>query len=125
MVAENKLISIKELYYHLQPELKEETWNFLKQKFSLRVIPKNDYLVKQGDICNHVSYITKGLIKYSCISEEKEYIGQFFFDNAYVSEYESFLTRKPSRCFMQALEETECIDLSYDDLQALYNNFPE
>ena len=42
----------------------------------------------------------------------------------YTSEYESFLTRRPAAQNLEALADVEVVDLGYDDMQLLYNQYP-
>lgn len=42
----------------------------------------------------------------------------------YISEYESFLTRKPAAQNIDALADLEVVDLAYDDMQRLYVKYP-
>lgn len=44
----------------------------------------------------------------------------FFFAGNYATDYESFLTQRPSAVYIQAMEDTEVIQCHYDDLQKLY-----
>jgi CRP-like cAMP-binding protein len=45
-------------------------------------------------------------------------------ENEYLAQYDSFLTRTPSAGNIDALEDCELINLSYDDIQKLYESFP-
>jgi CRP-like cAMP-binding protein len=56
--------------------------------------------------------------------EDKEICTGFLIENQYVASYESFLTRKPSTFNIEAIEDTELLDLSYDQLQKLYKTHP-
>ncbi len=77
---------------------------------------KGDFIIKQGEICNYVSFVNCGLIKFSVEIEGKEFVGALFHENNYLSEYESFLTRQPTHSFMQALEDSELVHLDYDGM---------
>lgn len=45
-------------------------------------------------------------------------------ENEYLAQYDSFLTRTPSTGNVDALEDCELINLSYDDIQDLYQSYP-
>ena len=55
----------------------------------------------------------------------EEITGQFFFENGWYTDYESFLLQKPSKQNIDALEPTELILLSKSDLFNLYITIPK
>lgn len=57
--------------------------------------------------------------------DDREHVAGFFIEDTTFSDYQSFLTRQPSRMYIQALEDTEVIDISYDAAQYLYRHVPE
>ena len=48
----------------------------------------------------------------------------FAFENSYISEYVSFLTRTPSIHYIRAMEDCELIELHYNKVQRLYAHYP-
>jgi CRP-like cAMP-binding protein len=48
----------------------------------------------------------------------------FFFENEYASEYESFISRTPAAFNVRAMEDSELLELSYANVQKLYETFP-
>ena len=116
--------NIKKYYQNLLPELSEEQWQYFQQFLVPKTIKKNEYLVEPGRVCKYVTYINKGSLRAFNVTEGKEYALSFFIENDYASEYCSFLTKTPATYFIQALEDTEVIDLHYDDMQKLYREIP-
>ena len=58
-------------------------------------------------------------------TEERENTICFFKENEYVSDYPSFLTRRPAQTNIQALETTEIVETNYEALQLHYQQIPE
>ena len=54
----------------------------------------------------------------------KEISTGFMMDGQYISAYESFLTRQPSNENIDALQNTELLQLSYTDMQRIYEAYP-
>jgi CRP-like cAMP-binding protein len=48
----------------------------------------------------------------------------FFFERDYATEYVSFLTRTPSLLSIKVMEDAELIELNYDKVQKLYEDYP-
>jgi CRP-like cAMP-binding protein len=49
----------------------------------------------------------------------------FFFENEFTGDYESFLTRKPAKYGMEAIEDTITYNLHYNDMQRMYDKHLE
>lgn len=86
-----------------------------------RVIKKNCFLLREGEVCKHVAFINKGLIRLYYVKDGKEYNSGFFQPGTWVSEYASFLHKKPSLFYIEALDDTELFLLSFENMQKLYN----
>lgn len=124
MVAQNKFAKLKAFYTSLFP-LTEESWQITQKVLTVRSFRKGDYIGREGEVCNHVSFVNHGLVRVYYLANGKEKIAKFSCEGEYVCDYESFLTRKPALSFVQALEDTEVVDTTYPDLQMLYQRVPE
>jgi CRP-like cAMP-binding protein len=58
------------------------------------------------------------------IVEGKEVSTGFAPENYYLAQYDSFLTRQPSLGNIDALEDCQLMNLSYDNVQDLYKELP-
>lgn len=117
--------SVMNFIKSLIPELDEETWHSFAEKISVRNLSKGEVMLRPGNVCNHVSYMNYGLIRSYYLVDGKEMITAFFPEDCYFSDYESFLTRKPAVMYSEAIEATEVVDITYDDLQWLYSTYPQ
>jgi len=104
--------------------LSAEDWEKISNRFTKVVLPKGTVFVKEGQVCNDVFFISTGLVRLYVVNDGKEICRQFFFENMFFSEYESFLTRKPSKTFADVLEDTEVHRFSYADMQWFYEVIP-
>jgi CRP/FNR family transcriptional regulator, anaerobic regulatory protein len=124
----NNIDSLHQLQYffkQLVPGFTSESWETTAGVLSVRNFKKGEFLVREGQVCNYVSFINKGLVRLYHIVNGREKVICFAAENEYTSEYRSFLNRMPSDSFVQALEETEVVEMSYHDLQMLYAKVPE
>ncbi len=99
-------------------------WEFFMSKLQRRVIKKKAVFLKLNTIENHISFIESGVVRLYIPKEnpEKEITFGFSFKDQFISAYDSFLTQTPSAYQLQALTETTILSITYDDLQAVYNN---
>ena len=115
---------IKAYYKLLIPALQEEDWLSMEKFLTVQYLRKGELLTRNGEVCNQVSFINKGLLRFYYLVEGKEICTGFVAENNYIAQYESFLTRQPSTGNIDALEDCELINLSYDSIQALYRSNP-
>ena len=118
------LTQIKSYYQNLLPTMDEADWEVLSSRFTYRQLKKGDFLTRSGEICRQVSFLNKGLIRFFYDVDGKEISTGFVAENDYVAEYASFLVQQPAHSNLDALEESEVINLSYDDMQLLYQTNP-
>jgi CRP-like cAMP-binding protein len=117
-------IQIKKYYQTLIPELTEEAWNKVQEKFTFQYLKRGDLLTRNGEVCRQVSFINKGLLRMFYLVDGKEICTAFGKENEYLAQYDSFLTGQPSAGNIDALEDCELINLSYDNVQELYVKEP-
>ena len=115
---------IKSYYKRLVPALQEVDWQNLEKYLSVQKLKKGELLTRSGEVCNQVSFINKGLLRFFYVVDGKEICTGFVAENEYIAQYDSFLTRQPSSGNIDALEDCELINLSYDDIQELYKTIP-
>jgi CRP/FNR family transcriptional regulator, anaerobic regulatory protein len=102
----------------------EEEWNLHRDFLSRRFLKKGEFLLREGEVCDQVSFINKGSFRVSASIKDKEVSHFFFFENEYATDYESFLTRTPTRENIQAMEDSEVMNLNYKNMQVLYEKIP-
>jgi CRP-like cAMP-binding protein len=89
-------------------------------------IKKNGFLLKPGEICRYENFITKGCMRtYTVDNNGFEHILMFGIEDWWVGDLYSFLTRTPATYFIDALEETELLQISKVNLDKLYNKVPK
>ena len=116
--------NIKAYYKNLVPSISENDWNELEERMTVQYVKKGEFFLRKGDVCRHVSFMNKGLMRLFYLEDGKEICTAFVTENNFISEYSSFLTRTPAAQNMDALEDSELINLSYDNMQVLYQSYP-
>jgi CRP-like cAMP-binding protein len=85
-----------------------------------------EYLLSQGDICRTENFIVKGCLRAFTIDERGfEHVIMLGVEDWWIGDLYSFLTQTPAAYFIQALEYTEVLRLSKNDLDVLYTNVPK
>ena len=98
----------------------EDDWQLLRPDLTSRSIRKGDFFNTQGTVCKSLGYSVRGSFRAYYLVGEKEINVGFFFEKNFVVAYQSFVTQQPCPMFVEALQDTELILISYQKLQALY-----
>lgn len=89
-------------------------------------LKRKDFLLKQGDICRTENFIVRGCLRiYSIDDKGMEHIVMFGVEDWWVGDLFSFLTQSPATYFIDALEDTEILQISKDNLDKLYERVPK
>jgi len=103
-------------------EFNDAEWSVFCQHLDFRDLKKKANFAEPGLVCNEFGFILSGSIRYYNVKDGEEITGYFSFENELVSSYRSFLTRQPGLNYLQALEPTSLITISYKNMQAMLAN---
>ena len=110
---------LKKITFQLYP-FSDEQWQVLEQKHTLRFFKKGEYLIKDGRICEAVSFICQGIFISYFKADTKKRVRGFFTEGNYISDYRSFLTQQPATTIVQAAEDCEVLQISHKQLEECY-----
>lgn len=102
----------------------DEEWAAFQSKLQYKEFEKDDFFLREGEICKHALFITDGAFRFYKIVDGSDLVTAFFFTGDYLSDYQSFLTETPSMYWVQALKKSKVYLISKDDLTDLYNVYP-
>jgi CRP-like cAMP-binding protein len=89
------------------------------------VFGKKEFLLKEGQVCDKIYFVEKGLVRIYYLNEGVEICSGLLLEGGFMISVESFFRRQKSYEFIQAVEETEVLYISFDELEAVYRDFPE
>lgn len=103
-------------------------WRVFQSRLSIKHFKSGEIILHQGDICKELYFINSGLARAYVIDEDgKDYTWGIFFNdthshmsNLFVTNYDSFLHQTPSSIHIEALEDTELVVTSFEDVQFVY-----
>lgn len=117
-------LMLQHIATHIQLDKKEA--DFAVSLFQSKKIKKKSYLLKQGDICRTENFIVKGCFRVYGIDENGiEHIVMFGIENWWISDLYSFLTQAPADYFIEALEDSEILQITKENLEKLYQKVPK
>lgn len=118
---EKRLLQLKQILTHLV-DIPENEINVALNLFKPISFQKGENLLSEGKVCKNLYFINSGLTKSYLLNEGKEYIRQFAVENDFVVDLGSFLSQKKSAFFIQTLEKTDALKITYEELDNLFNS---
>ncbi len=114
----------RELIKKFGIEPSKEVIALIFQNTEQKLFKKGEIILKQGEVSNEAYFMIKGLVRsYNILPNgtEKTYI--ICREQNLFNEYSSFMTRKPSTEYLEAIEETVVLCVSYENLIGLYDKY--
>ena len=109
-------------YVQLTPD-EEST---LLSKIKVKKFLKGQFVVQNGEICKYENFVLSGCLRSFYIDNDGlEHVIMFAVENWWTADLGSFITQKPSDLNVQCLENSEIIQIHYNDLQKLYFEIPK
>jgi CRP-like cAMP-binding protein len=114
-----------EIYIKEQASLSGDDIELMRAKAIEKTLRRKDILVHQGDVCRYKIFVTKGLLRaYTAHEDGSEHIMHFSPENSWFTDPESFANATPSNYTIEALEHSEVILWTKNDLRYLVGNIP-
>lgn len=116
---------IQNRYRKLDPGLPADFLEEISRLYSPRNLEKGSFLFTPGSVCNHLGMVYKGIFRMYHQVEGREYTYEFYEEGQVVGDYISFITRQPGQSWIQALEDSIILEIGYEDLEKMYQQFPD
>jgi len=91
-----------------------------------RAVPKKTIMLHEGEVCNFEAFVVKGCLRrYYIDADGHEVILQFAVEDSWISDISfSIYENKPSRVFIETLEDCELLTFTPDAKEALFLRAP-
>lgn len=104
--------------------LSDSDWSLIEPFWESFSCKKGEYIIREGQIEDYFYIVKSGVQRLYFVKDEQEICLGFSYDTSWSGGYESFITRKPSRMIVQALEESSLYRISHSNLQKVYAQCP-
>lgn len=85
---------------------------------------KNEFLVKEGQFCNHLWYLKSGMVRKYYLNDSEEVTVWIHCENEILTSLDAYMHQGPSSEYLQACEDSELIAVSRTASERL-GHFPE
>lgn len=97
---------------------------FIRADLTVHEYEKGDFLFKRGDVQREIGFVCKGLWRRYYVDAKGDKITTAFInENKYATDYPAFIRQIPTKYYIEALERSVVIKLSYDNIQKGYRTF--
>lgn len=107
-------------------DVSESEFNkYLLPVCKIRRFGKKEVLTKAGEVENYFNYIAKGLIRKYYRKGTHEINTQISMEGHMILSQESFHSRQPSEYFVETIEPSTVVSITYNDLESVYASSPK
>jgi CRP-like cAMP-binding protein len=115
--------TIRPFYNYLKKfiDISEDEFNqYLLPVIKVKKFGKKELMTKAGEVENYFNFIIKGLARKYYKKGSGEINTQISFEGHMLLSQESFHSRLPSDYFIETIEPTTVVSITYDDLNRVY-----
>jgi len=109
-------------YFNELTDISNNEWLSFNSKLQRVEFSRKSIILERGKIEKYLSFIEKGIVRFNIPKLDYDFTFAFAFENSFVSAYDSFLTQQPSIYNIEAISDCVLWQISYDDLNAIYEN---
>ncbi len=105
--------------------LTKEVEDQLRHFFIPKKLRKRQYLLNAGDVCQHIAFVEKGLLRSFSVDESgHEHVMQFAMEGWWISDMASFLCHEEATYNIEALEDAELLLLTKSAMDEMIDRIP-
>lgn len=95
------------------------------QHFRVKRFARRSCYLQAGDVSVHTAYVNKGCSRsYTIDAKGKEHVLFFAFEDWWLGDYESYITQKPGKLYIEAVDDLELLCIEHDVFEDLSVRFP-
>ncbi|MBE9585833.1 Crp/Fnr family transcriptional regulator [Mucilaginibacter sp. JRF] len=120
------MIAEFENYLRRQTTLSDDDINRVIAGATLKKLRRNEFLLREGDICRHKIFIAKGLLRFfSVTADGGEHILQFSPEDNWMLDPESYDQQTPTQYYINAVEPSEVLLWAKPEFDGLLVSVPQ
>ncbi len=87
-------------------------------------VKKGDQILKAGSTCSHYYFVVNGAFRIYFLHNENEISNWFAFEDFFFTELESYTFQKPSKFYIEAIEESDILTITRSNMEDLLSKHP-
>jgi CRP-like cAMP-binding protein len=119
------MFEIFETYIRSKANFTKDELRQMRSLSTVKKIRRRQFLLQEGEVCRYKIFVCKGLLKtYRMKDDGTEYIMRFAPENSWTTDHESYNNQTPSKYNIEALEDTEVVMWTLENLNELSVSIP-
>ena len=119
------MFEIFEAHIRSTVEFTQDELKLIRSLAGMKKLRRRQFLLQEGEICRHKIFVCKGLLKaYQLKDNGAEYIMRFAAENTWIVDHESYMHRTPSKYNIEAIEDTEVVFWTAEQIGRLFAAIP-
>jgi CRP-like cAMP-binding protein len=124
MIFQPEITALQKKFTFFDENLTENDFANVVPFIHHKTFKKGEIILNAGDVCKEFYFITQGLLRsFHRMSNGSERTYVICRENNIFTEHSSFIAQTPSTDFIEAIEDTEVLYISYEDLMTLYKKY--
>ncbi len=113
-------------YFENHLPLNDEEKSAVKDCFKERRVRRRQFILQEGEICRHSTFVVEGCFRMYMVDEKgKEHNLQFAIENWWIGDIGSFHSEKPSRLYIESIENSVILQCEKENQLKLFVNYPK
>lgn len=113
-------------YFEKLLPLNDDEKFIVEESFKERKIKRRQFILSEGDLCKHTTFIVEGCFRtYAVDDKGKEHNLQFAVENWWIGDIGSFHSEKPSKLYIEAMENSIILQCKKEDQIKLFVKYPK
>jgi CRP-like cAMP-binding protein len=109
-------------YCNIKVPFTDEELSLIDSYFELKNLKKKAFILQDGKVCNFIAFIATGTIRHFHIKDGVEKTCDISFENAWITDFQSFTHNTPCIMNLQAMEDTTVFIIKKEKLYKLYTD---
>lgn len=110
----------QKVFQKIFPTIPKKSLEIFASCFEVKVLPKGHLILREGEVCKSLYFISKGVSMCYYEKKGKRYVDEFSLDEEFITDYSSFILQKPSNKNIILLEDSEVFQISHQNLVELH-----
>jgi len=103
----------------------EKDLAFFESRLTMRQVPKNDFVLKEGSVCQAIYFLLKGTCVHILpLPDGTDTVINLYTKHNWLTDYQSFTSQKPALAFIRAFEDCELAMLSINAIHEIIQYSP-
>ena len=120
MINNEILNSIKKI-----TDLSNAEIGLILNKFETKIIKKKTILLAADEIAKEIYFVVRGCLRLYYVKDGVDISAYFFTEGMFAGAYDSFISKQPSRHYIETLENSELLSINFMNFSKLFDEFPK